>query len=207
MAPKAPRSFRRGCVRAWRDLPYRPQCDRVNVPNLGDGDQVPALPPVCGQGLGVHPSRGLTVAGDFPGSPAVPSHRRRGRCRAAPRPPAGSGCCPRSRWNCAPPDARCHPRSRPLRPATAGHPAGPSLLRRPRNGRTHRPDEIVRVATSRPQFVTVVGWLNIQHNFGWGRPRSGRLPQCRQRARGGAMLLALADPAFGVPPQDNSPAD
>jgi hypothetical protein len=35
------------------------------VPNLGDGDQVPALPPVCGQGLGVHPSRGLTVAGDF----------------------------------------------------------------------------------------------------------------------------------------------
>ena len=37
----------------------------MNVPDLSDGNQFPALPSDCGQGLGLHPSRSLPVAGDF----------------------------------------------------------------------------------------------------------------------------------------------
>jgi hypothetical protein len=37
----------------------------MDVPDLGDGDQLPALPAVRGQRLGVDPPGGLPVAGDF----------------------------------------------------------------------------------------------------------------------------------------------
>ena len=65
VAPEAAGCFRWGCVRVGSDIPYRPECNRMNVPDIGNGDQVPALPTVRGEGLGVDPSRGLTVVGDF----------------------------------------------------------------------------------------------------------------------------------------------